>query len=85
MSNTNLPKSNYVIESPIAPLVYNVKTHPITSQQASSGRSSYHITLVYTFKDTTLKTKIKTPAKNDNKASFLKLLRIALKIFVNSE
>lgn len=36
-------------------------------------------------REITLKTRMNTPARKERRASFLKLLRIALKIFVSSE
>jgi hypothetical protein len=46
--------------------------------------SSYQIIELYVFREITLKTRIKTPARKERSANFLKLLRIALKIFVSS-
>ena len=36
------------------------------------------------FKEITLKTRIKTPARKESRANFLKLLRIALKMLASS-
>jgi hypothetical protein len=54
------------------------------SSQASSGRSPYQMIELYVFREITLKTRMNTPARKDRSASFLKLLRIALKILVSS-
>ena len=68
----------------MAPLVYNSRTQPMMSSQAYYGKSSSQMTEVYVLRETTLKTKMKTPARKDRRANFLKLLRMALKILVRS-
>lgn len=73
------------MDYPIAPPVNNDSTHPTISSQASSGRSSSQRTEVYVLSEMTLKTRMKTPARNESNASFLKLLRIALKMLVSSD
>lgn len=78
-------RSNVSIDSPIAPPVHKASTHPTTSSQASSGRSSSQSTGVYVLSATTLKTKMKTAARKERNTNFLKLLRMALKMLVSYE
>ena len=85
MSNVKRLYSNFYIDSPIAPPVYSVSTHPTMSSQAYYGRSYSHSTGVYVFSEITLKTRMKAVARKDRKASFLKLFRMALKMLVSSD
>jgi hypothetical protein len=54
------------------------------SSHAYSGRSSSHMNEAYVFRETTLNTKMNTPARKESNASFLKLFKMALKMFVIS-